>query len=122
MKKIIKRLLVVCSLIVSLLFSNTYVYAASVTLAGPTVVRAGDTIQLNIVVADAGRNAIEGTFVYDSNQVSLVSVTTEMENWSAEINGNGIVVCDDKMENPTKANSVIATASIIACLIGPMIP
>ena len=111
MKKIIKRLLVVCSVLVSLLLSNTYVYAASVTFSGPTVVRAGDTIQLNMVVAEAGRNAIEGTFAYDSNQVSLSSVTTGMSGWKVETNGNIMMAYDENMTNPTKANTVVATAT-----------
>lgn len=111
MKKIIKKLLLVCSIIISLMILDTYAYAASVTLAGPTVVRAGDTIQINIVVAEAGRNAIEGTFSYDSNQVSLSSVTTAMSGWKVETNGNIIMAYDENMTNPTKANSVVATAT-----------
>ena len=111
MKKIIKKLLLVCSIIISLMILDTYAYAASVTLAGPTVVRAGDTIQINIVVAEAGRNAIEGTFSYDSNQVSLSGVTTAMSGWKVETNGNIIMAYDENMTNPTKANSVVATAT-----------
>ena len=111
MKKIIKRLLVVCSVLASLLLSNTYVYAASVTLTGPTVVRAGDTIQLNIVIAEAGRNAIEGTFAYDSNQVSLSGITTGMSGWKVETNGNIMMAYDENMTNPTKVNAVVATAT-----------
>ena len=113
MKKIIKRLLVVCSLLVSLLLTNTYVYAASVTFTGPTVVRAGDTIQLNIVIAEAGRNAIEGVFAYDSNQVSLTSVTTSMAGWKVETNGNVMTAYDENMTNPTKGNNAVVTATFV---------
>ena len=111
MKKIVKKLAGVLAVVFALLLFNTEAYAASVTLAGPTVVRAGDTIQLNITIAEAGRNAIEGIFAYDSNQVSLSGVTTSMSGWKVETNGNIMMAYDENMTNPTKANSVIATAT-----------
>lgn len=111
MKKLFKNIIGALVIMGAVLAMNVDAYAASVTLSGPGTVRAGNTIQLNIVIAEAGRNAIEGTFSYDSSQVALNSVTTALSGWKVETNGNTIMAYDENMTNPTKANSVVATAT-----------
>ena len=111
MKKLIHNIIMISTLIVALIATSISASAASVTLVGPSVVRAGDTIQIKITIAEAGRNAIEGTLAYDSNQVTLSSVTTSMSGWKVETNGNIIMAYDENMTNPTKANSVVAVAT-----------
>ena len=111
MRKMMKKFIGVLAVVVAVLIMNVDAYAASVTLTGPGTVRAGDTIKLNITIAEAGRNAIEGSFSYDSNQVSLSSVTTALSGWKVETNGNTIMAYDENMTNPTKANTVVATAT-----------
>ncbi len=111
MNKIFKSIVGALVILGAVLAMNVDAYAASVTLTGPGTVRAGDTIQLNLVIAESGRNAIEGTFSYDSSQVTLNSVTTAMSGWKVETNGNTIMAYDENMTNPTKANSVVATAA-----------
>ena len=111
MKKLFRNILAVVTVIISMLLLNVNVYAASVTLTGPTTVRAGDTITISIKIAEAGRNAIEGTLSYDSNQVTLSGIAAARTGWKAENNGNTMMAYDDNMTNATTANAVVATVT-----------
>ena len=111
MKKIFRNIFAVVAVIISMLLLDVNVYAASVTLTGPATVRAGDTIKINIMIAEAGRNAIEGTLSYDSNQVTLSGISSARTGWKAENNGNTMMVYDENMTNATTANAVVATVT-----------
>lgn len=111
MRKQVNNIVVVLLIAVLLLSNTINAKAAGVALTGPNVVRAGDTIKVNIIISDAGRNAIEGTFSYDSNILTLSSVTSAMAGWKVETNGNIIMAYDENMSNPTNANAVIAVAT-----------
>ena len=111
MNKFIRKVIGMAAAIITLAFINTEVYAAGATLTGPSVVRAGDTITLNLNISDSGKYGAEGTFAYDSNQVTLTGVVSQRAGWKVELNGNSLVAYDDNLSNPTSGNSVIATAT-----------
>lgn len=111
MSKSIRKIIILSLMLVAFMAFTVKGAGAGVTLAGPGTVRAGDTIQVNIVISDAGRNAIEGTLAYDASQVTLTGVTSAMAGWKVETNGNIIMAYDENMSNPTKAGSVVAVAT-----------
>lgn len=107
MKRLVKNIIGFVVAIFIVVISAINVQAAGATLTGPGTVRAGDTIQLKLQIPDAKRYGVEGTLSYDSNQVSLSSVTTPMKGWAVEQNGNGLVVYDNELTSPTSANSTV---------------
>ena len=107
MKRLIKNTIGFIAAIFIVAISAINVQAASATLTGPGTVRAGDTIQLKLQIPDAKRYGLEGTLSYDSNQVSLSSVTTPMKGWVVEQNGNSLVAYDNEFTSPTSANSTV---------------
>ena len=107
MKKFIRKIVGLLVAIFVVALSGVSVSAAGASLTGPSVVRAGDTIQLKLQIPDAKRYGIEGTLSYDSNQVTLSSVTTSMKGWVVEQNGNSLVAYDNELTTPTSANSTV---------------
>ena len=75
MKRIVKYLLVLSLSILFMLSGKASFYAAGVALVGPSTVRAGDTITLNLNVSDVGKFGLEGTLNYDSSVVSLSNMS-----------------------------------------------
>ncbi len=111
MSRNMRRIIILSLMLVAFMAFTVKGAGSGVTLTGPGTVRAGDTIQVNIVIGDVGRNAIEGTLAYDAGQVTLAGVTTAMSGWKVETNGNIIMAYDENMSNPTKAGSVVAVAT-----------
>ena len=111
MNRFIRQIIGIAAAIITLAFINIEVYAAGATLTGPSTVRAGDTITLNVQISDSGKYGAEGTFAYDSNQVTLTGVISQRAGWKVELNGNTLVAYDDNLANPTSGNSLIATAT-----------
>ena len=107
MRKFIKKIVGLLVTIIVLAISAVSVSAAGASLTGPGTVRAGDTIQLKLQIPDAKRYGIEGTLSYDSNQVTLSSVTASMKGWAVEQNGNSLVAYDNELTSPTSANGTV---------------
>lgn len=109
MKKIVKYLLVLSLSFVFLLGSKMDFYAAGASLTGPSTVRAGDTITLNLNISDSGKYGLEGTLNYNSSQVTLSSMSCNVSGWKVENNGNAIIVYDDALSNPLSGNKTVLT-------------
>lgn len=109
MKKIVKYLLVLSLSFVFLLGSKMDFYAAGASLSGPSTVRAGDTITLNLNISDSGKYGLEGTLNYNSSQVSLSSMSCNVSGWKVENNGNSIIVYDDNLTNPLGGSTAVLT-------------
>ena len=84
-------------------------YAASASLTGPSTVRAGDTITLNLNISDEGKYGLEGTLNYDSSVVSFSSMSCNVSGWKVENNGNAIIVYDDALSNPINGYTTVLT-------------
>ena len=109
MKKIARLLLVLSLSFLFILGAKTDVYAAGATLTGPNVVRAGDTITLKLNISDNGKFGLEGSLSYDASIVTLSSMTSSMNGWKVENNGNAIIVYDDNMTNPINGTKTVLT-------------
>lgn len=109
MKKIAKVLLVLSLSFVFLLGSKMEFYAAGASLSGPSTVRAGDTITLNLNVSDSGKYGLEGSLSYDSSVVSLSGVSCNVSGWKVENNGNALIVYDDALSNPLNGSKTVLT-------------
>ena len=107
MKKFIRKIAGLLVTIFVVAISGVSVSAAGASLTGPSIVRAGDSIQLKLQIPDAKRYGIEGTLSYDSNQVTLSSVTASMKGWVVEQNGNGLVAYDNELTSPTSVNGTV---------------
>ena len=84
-------------------------YAASASLTGPSTVRAGDTITLNLNISDSGKYGLEGALSYDSSVVSFSSMSCNVSGWKVENNGNSIIVYDDALSKPLGGNTAVLT-------------
>ena len=109
MKRIAKYLLVLALSFIFLLGSKLDFYAASASLTGPSTVRAGDTITLNLNVSDSGKYGLEGSLSYDSSVVSFSGMSCNVSGWKVENNGNAIIVYDDNLSNPLGGNTAVLT-------------
>ncbi len=85
---------------------------ATASLAGPTTVRAGDTITLTFYLNGTNIYGIEGSLAYDSNQLTLIGTKQILAStWSVEFNGNKFVAYDDKMTSPINSATGIFTVT-----------
>lgn len=109
MKKIGKYLLVLALSFVFLLGSKLDFYAASASLTGPSTVRAGDTITLNLNISDSGKYGLEGSLSYDSSVVSFSGMSCNVSGWKVENNGSSIIVYDDALSNPLGGSETVLT-------------
>lgn len=109
MKKIVKYSLLLILCIGCLVYSSTFVWAASASLSGPGTVRAGDTITLKLNINDSGKYGVEGTLAYDSSVVSLSKSSINLKGWKLESNGNSLIMYDDAMSNPISGNKTVVT-------------
>ena len=109
MKRIAKYVLVLCLSFLFLLGSKLDFYAASASLTGPSTVRAGDTITLNLNVSDSGKFGLEGSLSYDSAVVSFAGMSCNVSGWKVENNGNAVIVYDDALSNPLGGNATVLT-------------
>lgn len=110
MKKVLKYLTVFVMSVLVLMGNVNNVYAASASLTGPSTVRPGDTITLNLRVSHNGSYGISGTLDYDSSQVTLSGdPTTSLNGWIAERNGNDLVAYDNNLTNPLSSDTTVLT-------------
>lgn len=84
-------------------------YAASASLTGPSTVRAGDTITLNLNISDDGKYGLEGSLSYDSSVVTFSSMSCNVSGWKVENNGGAIIVYDDALSNPLSGTKAVLT-------------
>ena len=109
MKKLVKYSLLLAMSIICVLYSTTYVWAASAKLSGPGTVRAGDTITVKLNINDSGKYGVEGTLAYDSNVVTLSKSEISLKGWKLESNGNSLIMYDDAMTNPINGDKTVIT-------------
>ncbi len=111
MKKILKWLSIFClSLLICVSGTNT-IYAAPVSLNGPSSVRAGDSITLTLVVSHNGTVGIEGRLEYDKNLLELTKgPTAKQTGWKAEISDTlKFTAYDDEYAHPLSGNANVVT-------------
>ena len=95
--RILKRIVTVflCFIAVVIINSVYSVMAATESeLKGPEVVRCGDTITLDLVVAQNNVSDVKGTVKSDSELVVLTGVSAKKKEWVAEKYGNELVFYD----------------------------
>lgn len=109
MKRIAKYLLVLTFSFIFLFGSKMDFYAASASLTGPSTVRAGDTITLNLNISDSGKYGLEGSLSYDSSVVSFSGMSCNVSGWKVENNGSSIIVYDDALSNPLGGSATVLT-------------
>lgn len=109
MKKLLRYFLMFSLSFICLIGSATNFFAATASLTGPSTVRGGDTITLNLRVSDDGKYGLEGVLDYDSTQVTLSSVSTSLSNWKVEQNGNNIIAYDDTLTSPLSGTATVVT-------------
>lgn len=109
MKRTAKYILVLAMSLMFLIGSKMDFFAASASLTGPSTVRAGDTITLNLNVSDSGKYGLEGSLSYDSSVVSLSGMSCNVAGWKAENNGNAIIVYDDALAKPLGGGTNVLT-------------
>ena len=109
MKKFLKGILVLALSLTVILGGKMNVHAAGATLTGPSTVRAGDTITLQLNISDSGKYGIEGSLDFNSSLVTFSGMSANMSGWKAENNGNIILIYDDAYANPINGNKTVAT-------------
>lgn len=123
MYKLIK-LFVMTLIIIFIGLPAVDVFAVGSSLNGPNVVRAGDTITLNLRLDTSNISGMEALLEFDTSQVSLSSYTVNKNSWKIELQGNKMIVYDDTLSNPFsgsydivtmkfKVNSSVATSSAV---------
>lgn len=86
--------------------------ATSASLTGPSTVRAGDTITLTFAVNGSKLYGVEGALSYDSNQVTLSSVSQKISSkWSLSTSGNKFTAYDTQMTAPISKSTNLFTAT-----------
>ena len=106
-KKIRTIFIILICCVITALCMDTEVFAAQASLTGPTVVRAGDSIALNLVISAQGSYGIEGKLSYDNSLVTLQGITSAVSGWKAENNGNTFLAYDDAMTSPLGNNATV---------------
>ena len=115
MKKIIAFMLVAAMLLAVPITAQ----AAGASLAGPDVIRAGDTITLTFY-AGGGIVACRGVLSYDSSQLQLQSITPSIGGaWKVDISGNIIMANDETLENPITGTSAICKITFKVLDVAP---
>ncbi len=109
MKNLLKVITFTLLSLLILLNIDIVAWAASASMSGTEVVRAGDSITVYLYVNDSGKYGLEGTLSYDSSQVTLSSVNCNVSGWKLEQNGSSLVVYDDALSNPISGNTKVLT-------------
>ncbi len=111
MKKFIAGFLVMVLLTVML--PLTVHAAASASLSGPDVVRAGDTITLSFT-AGGGIHGGTGSISFDSSQLTLQGYSVKLSSpYAVEFNGNNFTFYDNSMTSPITNSKTIFTATFL---------
>lgn len=115
MKKIVVLLIIAAVLLVF----PTPARAASASLAGPDVIRAGDTVTLTFY-AGGGILGCRGVLSYDSSVLQLQGITPSIGGaWKVDISGNIIMAYDDTQENPITGISAICKITFRVLDVAP---
>lgn len=107
MRTFLKTISVLAISVFSLVCGITNVYAASATLEGPSVVRAGDTITLKLKVTDDDVTMLSGKLNYNSSQVSLSKVESAISTWEVSAQGNNVLAEDKEFKTPLKGKTTV---------------
>ena len=110
--RILKRIVTVflCFIAVVIINSVYSVMAATESeLKGPEVVRCGDTITLDLVVAQNNVSDVKGTVKSDSELVVLTGVSAKKKEWVAEKYGNELVFYDNSTSNKASSGETVAS-------------
>lgn len=110
--RILKRIVTVflCFIAVVIINSVYSVMAATESeLKGPEVVRCGDTITLDLVVAQNNVSDVKGTVKSDSELVVLTGVSAKKKEWVAEKYGNELVFYDNSTSNKVSSGETVAS-------------
>lgn len=87
--------------------------AGSISLKGPSTVRAGDTITLTFS-AGGGIYGGSGSVSYDKNQLTMKKYEAAIGgNWAVEFSGNKFVFYDNNMSTPISGNKAIFKATFV---------
>ena len=109
------RKLIIVALVLTLCLSILSVgvsAAASATLNGPNVIRAGDTITLTLKINGQGILGATGTLSYDTNQLEKVGQAQKIgTTWKVDFNGNNILASDEEQVNPINKNTDLLTVT-----------
>ena len=112
MKRLTAFVLVLALCLPSFSPLTAFAATASGALTGPSSAKVGDTITLSFSVSGQGLLAVSGELSYDSNLVTLVSVTkTIADPWLLECNGNVFLAYDNNLTSPVSSNTVLFTAT-----------
>ena len=115
MKKIIAIMIVAAMLLAVPITAQ----AASASLSGPDVIRAGDTITLTFR-AGGGIVGCRGVLKYESSQLQLQSITPAIGGaWKVDISGNIIMATDETLENPLTGTSAICNITFKVLDLAP---
>jgi hypothetical protein len=109
MKRVFAILLIVIVLCANVSVVLVSASSAAVYLDGPSIVRAGDTINVTLNLNGNGILALGGTIKYDTSKLALVSNTQIIESpWSVDFNnGSGTIIFaaeDTKQKSPINGN------------------
>jgi hypothetical protein len=103
------QFVVVC-LLVMLLPIFVYAAAATASVTGPTVIRAGNTLTVAILMNGTGLKAVQGEVQYDAAQLTFQSSGSVRANWDFNINGGTagkvtFIGIDNELKSPINGNS-----------------
>lgn len=82
----------------------------SASLTGPGTVRAGDTITLTFSLEGTGISVVTGELEYDSTLLELKESALAVKGgWTGGLDGNILLVWDDKLETPINSKTNVLT-------------
>lgn len=111
---IVKKILSLISALVLcfVLLISVEVKAASGSLTGPEIVRAGDTITLSFNINGSNIYGVSGTLSYDSSQVTLIETSQKIASpWVVEFTGNNFVAYDNNLSSSINGNKTVFTVT-----------
>lgn len=82
--------------------------SASATLAGPSTIRAGDTITLTFNLSGTGIVSATGKLNYDASLLELKSTTQKIgSDWSVDFGTNNFIAIDNTLEKPINSKTAL---------------
>lgn len=112
MKKSISVLITIILLITLTLPMTVSAANASAELAGPSTVRAGDTVTVSFKLSGKNISGVSGKLSYNSNQLTLTGTSQKISApWAVEFSGNNFVAYDNNLEKPINSTKTLFTAT-----------
>ncbi len=111
---IVKKILSLISALVLclVLLISVEVKAASGSLTGPEIVRAGDRITLSFNINGSNIYGVSGTLSYDSSQVTLIETSQKIASpWVVEFTDNNFVAYDSNLSSSINGNKTVFTVT-----------